>query len=181
MKSSVFWKIKVASIILIVFLVVAAAVIVTTVLLLGSKSSVSNSTIQYYDGSFRILNLNYTNDYKDGSSSGYKLLATQLQGLLTSTFENSSLKNQYTKCEVINLRPGSVIVDFVLQFTTTNQGTTFPTTDLVHNIFIENFANSSWSSFKVDAGSFYISSISGSDAYNLLNNVISAVIYFFNV
>uniref|UniRef100_A0A8C5M1Y0 Peptidase S1 domain-containing protein n=1 Tax=Leptobrachium leishanense TaxID=445787 RepID=A0A8C5M1Y0_9ANUR len=67
-------------------------------------------------------------------------------------------------------RPGSVIVQFVLLFNTTNEETTkLLTTDSVFQIFLENFGTSSWSSFRIDTNSFNISAISISDAENLLH------------
>ncbi|KAM8939365.1 transmembrane protease serine 11B-like protein [Pelodytes ibericus] len=168
MKSPAPWKIKAAIISLIIFIIIAAAITITLIIVLGKKStSVSSSTTCYYTGAFRILNVNYTDDYKQSNSTGFNTLSSEIQNLLTTIFENSDLSNQYISSKVISLSPGSVIPHFLLLFSVVDNR--IPPTNQVTQIFSENLKNSSNSIFNIATNSLTLSQIFATDVANILN------------
>ncbi|XP_053559239.1 transmembrane protease serine 11C-like isoform X2 [Bombina bombina] len=171
-------KITIAVITIILLLIIAAAISATViVLVLGTpnKQALKSTSIDYYNGSFRILNLNYTDDYKESSSTGFRTLSTEIETLLRSTFENSELKNQYNRSQVVSLNPGSVIPTFVMLFNTVNSaGSRSLKTDSVQRIFIENLKNTTGTPFNIDESSLQISAISADAANNLISNAYSS-------
>ncbi|XP_041435674.1 transmembrane protease serine 11D-like [Xenopus laevis] len=105
MKSSGHCKVTIAVISFVsLTLVTAVIAAVVIVVVLGRNSSVSDPTINYYNGSFRITNINYTDDYKNSQSDAYKSMSAQIEGIISKTFDNSDVKNQYSSTKVISIR-----------------------------------------------------------------------------
>ncbi|KAM8939364.1 transmembrane protease serine 11B-like protein [Pelodytes ibericus] len=132
---------------------------------LGPKASESVSDPYYYSGSFRILNMNYTDDYKQNSSVGFKALAAKIEEQLLTTFQNSELKSDYNGSQVISLRAGSIIPQFVLFFNFQNTKKKNSSSSVL-TIFTENMKNTS--NFEIDQTSLQLSEISATAAENLL-------------
>ncbi|KAM4807871.1 transmembrane protease serine 11B-like protein [Rhinophrynus dorsalis] len=122
----------------------------------GKTTTVRSSSMSYFNGSFRIQNLNYTNDYENTTSIQFILLSTQIQELLLKTFENSDFRSQYNMSKVTSLRSGSVIAGFVLLFNIENTYKINVSSDSVQKILVENLKNTSGSTFNIDQSSFKV-------------------------
>nr|DBA28783.1 TPA: hypothetical protein GDO54_009082 [Pyxicephalus adspersus] len=104
----------------------------------------------YYSGSFRILNLNYTEDYRKSSSHGFQSLAAKVEGFIDSTFNYSELRSQYKSAQVVSLSPGSVVPEFVVSF---NFNDIVKKNVSIQKIFSENMRNTSTAQFNIDKNS----------------------------
>ncbi|XP_063281410.1 transmembrane protease serine 11G-like [Pelobates fuscus] len=157
-------KVTVAVISLTVFIIFAAAVSTIIIIIVnGAKPAASSDSTQYFNGSFRILNLNFTSDYKQSNSAAFKTLADQIKDLLSSTFKNSSLKNQFNMSQITSLRAGSVVPEFVLLF---NNPENNSSSGLVQKIFKENLVASK-TIFDIDATSLQLTEISSTAAQSI--------------
>ncbi|XP_075054438.1 transmembrane protease serine 11F [Mixophyes fleayi] len=83
-----------------------------------------------------------------------------------ATFENSELRDQYNKSEVVKLSQGSVIPEFVLFFKFDNN--TMNKNISVQKIFTENLNNSTGSHFDIDRSSLQVTEIPADLAQNLV-------------
>ncbi|CAH2301623.1 transmembrane protease serine 11B [Pelobates cultripes] len=167
-------KVTVAVITLTLFIIFAAAVsTIIIVIVIGPKPAASSDSTQYFNGSFRILNLNFTSDYKQTNSAAFKTLADQIKDLLSSTFQNSSLKNQFNMSQITSLRAGSVIPEFVLLF---NNHENNSSSGLVQKIFKENLVTSK-TIFDIDATSLQLTEISSTAAQSILSGSETVNIY----
>ncbi|OCU00119.1 transmembrane protease serine 11B-like protein [Xenopus laevis] len=171
MKSPRF-KITIAVITTTFVLVLAAAIsaIVIVVVLAKQTPASSSNNLRYFSGSLRILNFNYSDEYQTATSNGFRQMATKIEVVLNSAYEDSEFRNQFNRSQIISLSPGSVIPVFVLSFNVANNGSS---TSSVQKIFVENMANTSKTGFDVDQSSLRLSEISTSDAENLLYSVKS--------
>ncbi|XP_053317678.1 transmembrane protease serine 11A-like [Spea bombifrons] len=168
MKFSEHWKIKVAVISLVIVIIAAVALIVLfTVFVHGSNNLVSSANLRYYEGSFRILNLNYTDSYQQSNSVDFLSLSEKIQSLLAKTFEDSELKSQFNMSKVTNLKPGSVIAEFVLLLNE-NAETKVLSPDLVQQILLANLKTISVPYFDIDVNSVHLSEIPVTAAQSLL-------------
>ncbi|KAM4709305.1 transmembrane protease serine 11C-like [Discoglossus pictus] len=158
-------------VILIILTAVIASMIIVFVLGGMSQTPTESSDKRYFNGSFRIVNLNYTDEYLQSSSTGFKNLSTQIEGLLQKTFENSELKNQYKESKVVSLSSGSVIPTFVLLFNSAYSRSS--PSDSVEEIFVQNLKNSSGTPFSIDPSSLKLKEISASAAQNLISSAPS--------
>ncbi|KAE8631044.1 hypothetical protein XENTR_v10001056 [Xenopus tropicalis] len=155
MKSFGHYKVTIAVISFVILTLVAAVVsAVVIVVVLGRNTSISNYTFNYYNGSFRISNENYTDDYKNSQSDAYKSLSAQVEGLISKTFYNSDMKNQYSSAKVISISPGSVIPTFILLFNFANGASKNMSSAFVQKIFVENIKNIPGNLFDIDENSF---------------------------
>ncbi|XP_066430479.1 transmembrane protease serine 11G-like [Eleutherodactylus coqui] len=151
--------------ILIIIGAIVAAIVISLVYV--KKSSGSGYNPRYFRGSFRILDRNYSDDYKDSDNFEYRMLAAQIEGILEETFKNSELKAQYNMSKVIGFSAGSVIPDFLLQFQVPAADAKLSTTS-VQNIFSDNLISASNSQFSISKDSLQLSDITVTDAENLL-------------
>ncbi|MEE6460400.1 hypothetical protein FKM82_000951 [Ascaphus truei] len=171
--ASVAWKITSAVIGLVICIILAAVIAVIVIfVVLGSKTQ--SPTPRYYSGSFRILNFDYTENYKQSNSTEFKALSAQIQKLLDATFENSDLRSQYNLSQVISLSPGSVVPEFVLLFHIANTSKIGKSsTDPVQTIFFEDLTNKSGTPFDIDPASLQLTEISANAAMNLLYGALA--------
>ncbi|KAM9330529.1 transmembrane protease serine 9-like [Gastrophryne carolinensis] len=123
-KSSKQCKILIAISTIILLMIIAAVVSAVVIVFVRgtSKQQTSNqqtsssSNTVYYRGSFRIVNLNYTDDYRQSNSSAFQSLAADIDAYIKSVFNNSTLRSQFKTSQVVSLSPGSVITEFLLTF-----------------------------------------------------------------
>ncbi|PIO40317.1 hypothetical protein AB205_0135090 [Aquarana catesbeiana] len=128
------------SIIIVLLIIIAAVVSAIVITVIQGTSSKSGSSLVYYNGSFRVLNLNYTEDYKRSSSLEFQSMAVQIEGFIHSIFNYSELRSEYKKVQVVSLSPGSVIPGFVV---TLNFDSLTSKNVSVQKIFSENMRNTS--------------------------------------
>ncbi|XP_045387745.1 transmembrane protease serine 11D-like [Lemur catta] len=100
------------------FIVIAAvAILAVTIALLvyflafGQKS-------YFYRSSFQILNVEYNDQLDSPGTQENRALCERIESLITKTFKESSLRNQFIKAHVVKLRQGDggVIADTVMKF-----------------------------------------------------------------
>ncbi|XP_040273903.1 transmembrane protease serine 11D-like isoform X1 [Bufo bufo] len=154
--------ISVATIIIIGAMV--AAIVIDMVIV--KQSSEPSHHPHYFRGSFRIVNRNYNDTYKDRGSFQYRMLAAETVVILEETFKNSELKTQYNMSKVISFRPGSIIPQFVILFQVAEDKAF--SSESVENIFADNLIDASNSQFDIDKSSLELSEITVKDAETLL-------------
>ncbi|XP_041447100.1 transmembrane protease serine 11D isoform X2 [Xenopus laevis] len=165
-------KTFIAVIIFAILIIIAVATIV--VLVLG-KNTLS-PFLGYYNGSFRITNLNFKDEYKNRQSDGFKSISVQIEELLTKTFENSDIKSQYNGSKVTSISSGSVIPVFVLIFYMANTVRNNVTTDFVKKVLTDNMKNTSGNTFTVDQNSLMLSEMPVQVAQNILSTATNMII-----
>ncbi|XP_072262911.1 transmembrane protease serine 11C-like [Pyxicephalus adspersus] len=165
MKFSKHRNIIIAIFSIVVLMVIGAVVSAVVIVLLGTSKSHSSTT--YYSGSFRILNLNYTEDYRKSSSHGFQSLAAKVEGFIDSTFNYSELRSQYKSAQVVSLSPGSVVPEFVVSF---NFNDIVKKNVSIQKIFSENMRNTSTAQFNIDKNSLELIEITYDVAQDLVNN-----------
>lgn len=159
------------SIIIVLLIIIAAVVSAIVITVIQGTSSKSGSSLVYYNGSFRVLNLNYTEDYKRSSSLEFQSMAVQIEGFIHSIFNYSELRSEYKKVQVVSLSPGSVIPGFVV---TLNFDSLTSKNVSVQKIFSENMRNTSTVQFNIDKNSLQLTEITYDAAQNLVNSIPSA-------
>ncbi|XP_077132028.1 transmembrane protease serine 11F isoform X3 [Ranitomeya variabilis] len=151
-----------------ILLAIIAAVTAAVVIIFFHGSANETSTIRtYYNGSFRIVNLNYTDQYLHSSSLAFQTMAAQIEGFFTAAFNNSELKSQYSRSQVVSLSPGSVIPEFVLVFNFKNAEKKNLS---VQTVLSENLHNTSVALFNIDKNSLLLTEITADLAQSLLYN-----------
>ncbi|XP_077332657.1 chymotrypsin-like elastase family member 2A isoform X2 [Lithobates pipiens] len=156
------------SIIIVLLIIIAAVVSAIVITVIRGASSNSGTSLVYYSGSFRILNLNYTEDYKRSSSLEFQSMAVQIEGFIHLIFNNSELRSEYKEVQVVSLSPGSVIPGFVV---TLNADSLTSKNLSVQKILSENMRNTS--TFNIDKNSLQITEMTYDAAQNLLHSIPS--------
>ncbi|XP_040183618.1 transmembrane protease serine 11F-like isoform X5 [Rana temporaria] len=168
MKASKHRNIVIAvSIIIFLLIIIAAVVSAIVISVIRGTSSKSGSSLVYYSGSFRVLNLNYTEDYKRSSSLEFQSMAVQMEGFIYLIFNYSELRSEYKKVQVVSLSPGSVIPGFVV---TLNFDSSMSKNVSVQGIFSESMRNTNTAQFNIDKNSLQLTEITYDVAQNLLNS-----------
>ncbi|XP_040183615.1 transmembrane protease serine 11F-like isoform X2 [Rana temporaria] len=171
MKASKHRNIVIAvSIIIFLLIIIAAVVSAIVISVIRGTSSKSGSSLVYYSGSFRVLNLNYTEDYKRSSSLEFQSMAVQMEGFIYLIFNYSELRSEYKKVQVVSLSPGSVIPGFVV---TLNFDSSMSKNVSVQGIFSESMRNTNTAQFNIDKNSLQLTEITYDVAQNLLNSISS--------
>ncbi|XP_040823052.1 transmembrane protease serine 11D-like, partial [Ochotona curzoniae] len=82
----------------------------------------------FYQSSFQILNVQYSNQLNSPATQEYRSLSERIETMIAQTFQGSSLKNQFIRAHVVKLRQdgNNVIADVVMKFrfTRNNNGDT---------------------------------------------------------
>ncbi|MEE6522430.1 hypothetical protein FKM82_020979 [Ascaphus truei] len=82
--ASLSWKITSAVIGLVIGIILGAAIAAIVIfVVLGSK--IQSPSPHYYSGTFRILNLNYTDHYKQSNSTEFRTLSAQIERLVSTS------------------------------------------------------------------------------------------------
>lgn len=168
-KSSRNRKITIAVISVAAIIIVGAivAAIVIDMVYVKRDSGPSHNP-HYFRGSFRILDRNYSDAYKDSSSFEYRTLAAGIEAILDETFKNSEMKTQYNMSKVISFSPGSIIPEFVILFQVPIADSKSFSSTSAQKTFSDNLIMASKSRFNIDNSSLQLSEIAVEDAENLL-------------
>ncbi|CAM4544142.1 unnamed protein product [Caretta caretta] len=72
----------------------------------------------FYNGTFKITNVQYNREFDKHTSKEYRDLSTSIEMLVTNTFRASIFNKKYIRSHVVNLRPDTsgVVVELVLMF-----------------------------------------------------------------
>ncbi|KAM5193561.1 transmembrane protease serine 11C-like [Mantella aurantiaca] len=160
-------KITIAVISVAIFIITAAVIAsVVIAIVLGNKNR--ESIPHYYEGSFRIMNLNYRASFRDSGSSDFKELSLQIEEFAKATFEESALKSLFNNSKVISLGSGTVEPSLVILFQVPPSEIKNFSSIPIENVFRRIFTVASRSNFNIDMGSVQLSEISVATAENLL-------------
>ncbi|XP_056407880.1 transmembrane protease serine 11D-like isoform X2 [Hyla sarda] len=152
-------------------LIIVGAIVAAIVIHLVLDKRNSGPNPHYLKGSLRILDINYSDVYRDSSSSEFRKLADETEGILKETFKNSELKTQYNMSKVVSFSPGSVIAEFVILFLVSSADSKSFSLSTAQKIFSENLINASRTTkfqFDIDKSSLQLSEIPVEDAENLI-------------
>ncbi|XP_075121039.1 transmembrane protease serine 11C-like [Leptodactylus fuscus] len=157
--------IAVLSIIMLLAIIAAVTATIVIVTMHGSTKELPSTSYIYYNGSFRILNVNYTDQYGHRGSLPFQALAAPIKEFVNAAFNNSELKRQYIGSQVISLSPGSVIPGFLSLFNFDKAG---KKNTSVLTVLSQNLKNTS--KFNIDKNSLQLTEITADVAQSLYNN-----------
>nr|XP_012616413.1 transmembrane protease serine 11D [Microcebus murinus] len=100
------------------FLVVAGVVILAVIIALLVYFLAFDQKSFFYRSSFQILNVEYNDQLSSPSTQAYRTLSERIESLVTKTFKESNLRNQFIRAHVVKLRRGNggVIADMIMKF-----------------------------------------------------------------
>ncbi|XP_036131778.1 transmembrane protease serine 11D [Molossus molossus] len=103
----------------VVFFIVVAGVLIlaaTTALLIHFLAF--DKKFYFYYSSFQIPNEKYSDQLNSQATQAYRILSGRVESVITTTFKESSLRNQFIRARVVKLRRNgdAVIADTVMKF-----------------------------------------------------------------
>ncbi|XP_054422709.1 transmembrane protease serine 11D-like, partial [Pteronotus mesoamericanus] len=100
------------------FAVVAVVIILAVTVALLIHFLAFDKKSYFYHSSFQILNVNYTDQLNSPGTQQYRTLSGRIESVITTTFKESNLRNQFIRAHVIKLRQSGsgVIADTVMKF-----------------------------------------------------------------
>ncbi|XP_054995975.1 transmembrane protease serine 11D [Sorex araneus] len=100
------------------FIVVAVVVILAVTIGLLIHFLAFDQKSYFYHGDVHILNVQYGDQLNSPATQEYKNLSNRIEALLTKTFKESNLRNQFVRARVVKLRQtdSGVIADIVMKF-----------------------------------------------------------------
>ncbi|CAK7290541.1 Transmembrane protease serine 11D [Vulpes lagopus] len=100
------------------FVVVAGVVILAVTIALLIHFLAFDQKSYFYHSSFQILNVQYSNQLNSPGTQEYRTLSGRIESLITKTFRESNLRNQFIRAHVVKLRQegNGVIADVVMKF-----------------------------------------------------------------
>ncbi|KAM5271733.1 transmembrane protease serine 11D [Ctenodactylus gundi] len=77
----------------------------------------------FYHSSFQILNVQYSDQLSSPGTQEYRVLSERIESMITNTFQESSLRNQFIRARVVTLRQegNNVVADIVMKFRFSNR------------------------------------------------------------
>ncbi|KAG8515217.1 Transmembrane protease serine 11D, partial [Galemys pyrenaicus] len=103
---------------LVCFIVVAVVVILAVTVGLLIHFLAFDQKSYFYHGSVQILNVKYSDQLNSPATHEYRTLSGKIESMLSKTFKESNLRNQFIRAHVVKLRQGDsgVIADIVMKF-----------------------------------------------------------------
>nr|XP_055153423.1 transmembrane protease serine 11D [Symphalangus syndactylus] len=100
------------------FIVVAAVVILAVIIALLVYFLAFDQKSYFYRSSFQLLNVEYNNQLNSPATQEYRTLSGRIESLITKTFKESNLRNQFIRAHVVKLRQdgSGVRADVVMKF-----------------------------------------------------------------
>ncbi|XP_043412566.1 transmembrane protease serine 11D [Prionailurus bengalensis] len=100
------------------FVVVAGVVILAVTIALLIHFLAFDQKSYFYHSSFQILNVKYSNQLNSPATQEYRDLSGRIESMITKTFQESNLRNQFIRAHVVKLRQegNGVIADVVMKF-----------------------------------------------------------------
>ncbi|XP_039701268.1 transmembrane protease serine 11D, partial [Pteropus medius] len=100
------------------FVVVAVVLILAVMTALLIHFLVFDQKSYFYHSSFQILNVNYSDELNSSATQKYRTLSGKIESMITKTFKESNLRNQFIGVHVVKLRKdgNGVIADIVMKF-----------------------------------------------------------------
>ncbi|XP_007940992.2 transmembrane protease serine 11D, partial [Orycteropus afer afer] len=100
------------------FAVVAVVVILAVTVALLIHFLAFDQKSYFYHSSFQILNVKYNDKLNSPGTQEYRTLSGKIESMISETFKESNLRNQFIRAHVVKLRQGGsgVIADVVMKF-----------------------------------------------------------------
>nr|XP_035952811.1 transmembrane protease serine 11D isoform X2 [Halichoerus grypus] len=100
------------------FTVVVGVVILAVTIALLIYFLAFDQKSYFYHSSFQILNVKYSNQLNSPGTQEYRTLSGRIESMITKTFKESNLRNQFIRAHVVKLRQegNGVTVDVVMKF-----------------------------------------------------------------
>ncbi|PNJ33716.1 TMPRSS11D isoform 1 [Pongo abelii] len=100
------------------FIVVAGVVILAVTIALLVYFLAFDQKSYFYRSSFQLLNVEYNSQLNSPATQEYKTLSGRIESLITKTFKESNLRNQFIRAHVVKLRQdgSGVRADVVMKF-----------------------------------------------------------------
>ncbi|XP_057584607.1 transmembrane protease serine 11D [Hippopotamus amphibius kiboko] len=100
------------------FVVAAAVVILAVTVALLVYFLAFDQKPYFYQSSFQILNVQYSDELSSPVTQKYRTLSGRIESMITKTFKESNLRNQFVRAHVVKLRQSGsdVIADIVMKF-----------------------------------------------------------------
>ncbi|XP_008052255.1 transmembrane protease serine 11D-like [Carlito syrichta] len=86
------------------FIVVAGVVILAVTIALLVYFLAFDQKSYFYRSSFQLLNVEYNNQLNSPATQEYRTLSGRIESLITRTFQESNLRNQFVRAHVVKLR-----------------------------------------------------------------------------
>ncbi|XP_037630321.1 TPA-induced transmembrane protein homolog isoform X2 [Sebastes umbrosus] len=120
----IFWKVRLWMVIIFIFLLIIAVILISLAVCSVIHEDVDENfdrslfkVPQYFNGSFQLPNLVFTEELSTLSSNESQALAAELQEKLTDLYRLSpALGRYFSQAEIYAFRNGSVIADYQLTF-----------------------------------------------------------------
>ncbi|XP_006079900.3 transmembrane protease serine 11D isoform X2 [Bubalus bubalis] len=103
---------------LVFFAVVAVVVILAVIIGLLVYFLAFDQKYYFYQSSIQILGKQYSDELSSPATEKYRTLSGSIESMITKTFKESDLKNQFIKAHVVKLRQSGndVIADIIMKF-----------------------------------------------------------------
>ncbi|CAN0478252.1 unnamed protein product [Rangifer tarandus platyrhynchus] len=105
------------------FAVVAVVAILAVIIGLLVYFLAFDQKSSFYQSSIQILGVPYSDEFSSPATEKYRTLSGNIESMITRTFKESDLKNQFIKAHVVKLRQSGndLIADIVMKFTFTRR------------------------------------------------------------
>nr|XP_005892957.1 PREDICTED: transmembrane protease serine 11D [Bos mutus] len=103
---------------LVFFVVVAVVVILAVIIGLLVYFLAFDQKSYFYQSSIQILGKQYSDELSSPATEKYRTLSGRIESMITKTFKESDLKNEFIKAHVVKLRQSgnNVIADIIMKF-----------------------------------------------------------------
>ncbi|XP_025042946.2 transmembrane protease serine 11F-like [Pelodiscus sinensis] len=157
------WKLALISLAVVVFLALVIGLLAYFLLM--------DPEMYFYNGSFKITNVQYTPDFDKQTSKEFRGLSANIETLVTRAFRASSLNKKYIRSHVIKLSPDArgVAVEIVLMFHFSSNDNMASYLERVRNILLQGLQTNT-GYLQVDPSTFELSGMKKENGQNLLNN-----------
>ncbi|XP_006027591.2 transmembrane protease serine 11B-like protein [Alligator sinensis] len=131
----------------------------------------SNEEKRYYTANFKITNRQYHPDFEKQTSEEFRRLSTEIERLITRTFEASILKDRYITSQVVSLSPDptGVVAQVVLMFEFVSADSQAGNQERVNKVLHMQMKTYT-GSLEIDPSSFKLTRVKRESGENLLNN-----------
>uniref|UniRef100_A0A8C3VQX4 Transmembrane protease serine n=1 Tax=Catagonus wagneri TaxID=51154 RepID=A0A8C3VQX4_9CETA len=126
------------------FVVVAAVVILAVTIALLVHFLAFDQKAYFYHSRFQILNVEYSDELNSPVTQKYRSLSGRIESMITKTFKESNLRNQFVRAHVVKLRQSGsgVIVDIVMKFKFTRYTNGASVKSRIESVFRQMLNNS---------------------------------------
>ncbi|XP_077670866.1 transmembrane protease serine 11A-like [Eretmochelys imbricata] len=125
----------------------------------------------FYNGTFKITNVQYNREFDKHTSKEYRDLSTSIEMLVTNTFRASIFNKKYIRSHVVNLRPDTsgVVVELVLMFEFASNDNRKAFSERIKSILLRRLQTNT-EGLEIDPSTFQLSGMKKENGEHLFNN-----------